>query len=189
MDTLCLILLFTSACGALSAGVAGVFLMLPEARRNALLPHLVSFATGALLGAALIALLPHALDAGGNTHGVGLALAGGIIAFFILEKMVLWRHCHIDACEAHDDVVLGLLTGNLVVGAERKLRAVGIDPGRFEVGAFGSDHEDRPALAAIARRRVQSPPGARVVFPDPTRLSIPGGRFQVARCPPHSLIY
>jgi phosphoglycolate phosphatase len=59
----------------------------------------------------------------------------------------------LDACEAHDGVVLGLLTGNLVVGAERKLRAVGVDPGRFEVGAFGSDHEDRPALAAIARER------------------------------------
>jgi phosphoglycolate phosphatase-like HAD superfamily hydrolase len=59
----------------------------------------------------------------------------------------------LDACEAHDSVVLGLLTGNLVVGAERKLRAVGVDPGRFEVGAFGSDHEDRPALAAIARER------------------------------------
>jgi phosphoglycolate phosphatase-like HAD superfamily hydrolase len=59
----------------------------------------------------------------------------------------------LDACEAHDSVLLGLLTGNLAVGAERKLRAVGLDPARFQVGAFGSDHEDRPALAAIARER------------------------------------
>ena len=59
----------------------------------------------------------------------------------------------LDACEAHHEIVLGMLTGNLIAGAERKLRAVGIDPGRFEVGAFGSDHEDRPALAAIARAR------------------------------------
>ena len=59
----------------------------------------------------------------------------------------------LDACEAHDEVVVGLLTGNLIHGAERKLRAAGVDPGRFEIGAFGSDHEDRSVLAAIARDR------------------------------------
>ena len=101
MATLAPILLLTAACGAMSALVAGVFMLLPAARRNALLPHLVSFATGALLGAALLALLPHALDAGVGAHGIGLALAAGIIAFFVLEKFVLWRHCHVDACEAH----------------------------------------------------------------------------------------
>ena len=101
MSTLTLIVLFTAACGALSALIAGSFMLLPAARRNALLPHLVSFATGALLGAALLALLPHALETEVGAHGIGLALAGGIIGFFILEKFVLWRHCHVDACEAH----------------------------------------------------------------------------------------
>ena len=103
MSTLALILVFTAACGALSALIAGSFLLLPEARRNAIVPHLVSFATGALLGAALLALLPHAIEAAGpnRTHGIGIALAAGIIAFFVLEKMVLWRHCHADPCEAH----------------------------------------------------------------------------------------
>lgn len=62
-------------------------------------------------------------------------------------------HEILDACEAHERVVLGLLTGNLTIGAERKLRAVGVDPGRFEIGAFGSDHEDRATLAGIARGR------------------------------------
>ena len=76
-------------------------MLLPAGRRDALLPHLVSFATGALLGAALLALLPHAFDAGAGAHGIGIALAGGIIAFFVLEKLVLWRHCHVDSCEAH----------------------------------------------------------------------------------------
>ena len=101
MSTLTLIVLFTAACGALSALIAGSFMLLPAARRNALLPHLVSFATGALLGAALLALLPHALETEVGAHGIGLALASGIIGFFILEKFVLWRHCHVDACEAH----------------------------------------------------------------------------------------
>jgi zinc and cadmium transporter len=95
------VLLMTSAAGALSAFIAGGFMLLPAKKRNALLPHLVSFATGALLGAALLALLPHALDSGVGAHGIGIALAAGIIAFFVLEKLVLWRHCHADACEAH----------------------------------------------------------------------------------------
>jgi phosphoglycolate phosphatase len=59
----------------------------------------------------------------------------------------------LDALEARPEVCLGLLTGNIRDGATAKLRAVGIDPGRFVVGAFGSDHELRPELPAIARRR------------------------------------
>jgi len=61
----------------------------------------------------------------------------------------------LDALEARDDVVLGLLTGNVHEGAAAKLAAVGIDARRFRVGAFGSDHADRPELPAIARRRAE----------------------------------
>ncbi|MBM3907277.1 MAG: haloacid dehalogenase-like hydrolase [Gemmatimonadetes bacterium] len=59
----------------------------------------------------------------------------------------------LDALEARDEVVLGLLTGNVAPGASLKLRAAGLDPARFRVGAFGSDHEHRPALPAIAQQR------------------------------------
>lgn len=61
----------------------------------------------------------------------------------------------LDALEARDDVVLGLLTGNLRPGAAAKLRSVGLDPDRFVVGAFGSDHETRAELPAIARQRAR----------------------------------
>ena len=61
----------------------------------------------------------------------------------------------LDALEARDDVVVGLLTGNIHPGAHAKLSAVGIDPERFVVGAFGSDHHDRPELPEIARRRAE----------------------------------
>jgi zinc and cadmium transporter len=101
VSSLASVLFLTVACGAGSAIIAAGFMLLPAAQRDALLPHLVSFATGALLGAALLALLPHAFESGAGAHGVGIALAGGIVAFFMLEKMVLWRHCHADACEAH----------------------------------------------------------------------------------------
>jgi phosphoglycolate phosphatase-like HAD superfamily hydrolase len=59
----------------------------------------------------------------------------------------------LDELEQRDDVVLGLLTGNVVDGASLKLSAAGIAPHRFVVGAFGSDHELRPELPAIAQRR------------------------------------
>jgi phosphoglycolate phosphatase-like HAD superfamily hydrolase len=68
----------------------------------------------------------------------------------------------LDACEAHDGVLLGLLTGNLVNGAKRKLTAAGVDPARFTIGAYGSDHEDRNTLAAVARDRAAQHLGADV---------------------------
>jgi len=61
----------------------------------------------------------------------------------------------LDELERRDDVVLGLLTGNIAPGARAKLSAVGIDPDRFVVGAFGSDHHHRPELPEIARRRAE----------------------------------
>jgi zinc and cadmium transporter len=103
LTTLQLVVVFTALSGALSAVAAGVFLLLGDRPRAAVLPHLVSFATGTLLGAAFLGLIPHALEGAGAgaTHKVGLALLGGILLFFLLEKFVLWRHCHDDPCEAH----------------------------------------------------------------------------------------
>ena len=64
-------------------------------------------------------------------------------------------HELLDELERRDDVVLGLLTGNIEAGAHAKLAAVGIAPHRFVIGAFGSDHHDRPELPEIARRRAE----------------------------------
>jgi phosphoglycolate phosphatase-like HAD superfamily hydrolase len=58
-----------------------------------------------------------------------------------------------DRLEQQPNVVLGLLTGNIEPGARAKLTAAGIDFSRFRVNAFGSDHEHRPALPAIAQKR------------------------------------
>lgn len=97
------ILLATFLGGALSAALASIFLLLPEPRRIHLMPHLVSFATGAMLAAALIGLLPDAIARVGpqRIQAVGAAVLGGIALFFVLEKFVLWRHCHDDTCESH----------------------------------------------------------------------------------------
>ena len=103
MNSLTLIVLLTGLSGLVSALAASVFLLLDERRRSALLPHLVSFATGALLGAAFLGLVPHALESigPGGAHRVGMGLLLGILTFFLLEKFVLWRHCHDDPCEMH----------------------------------------------------------------------------------------
>jgi zinc and cadmium transporter len=103
MHLLTWIILFTAIGGALSALAASVFLVVSDSVRARVLPHLVSFATGALLSAALLGLLPHAVESAGisNTHEIGLTLLGGLLLFFVLEKMVLWRHCHQDVCEVH----------------------------------------------------------------------------------------
>lgn len=103
MHLLTWIVLFTAIGGVLSALAASAFLAVPERVRVRVLPHLVSFATGALLSAALLGLLPHAIEAAGlgNTHEIGLTLLAGLLLFFVLEKMVLWRHCHADVCEVH----------------------------------------------------------------------------------------
>ncbi len=103
MATLYWIMTFTALGGMLSALAAAVFLLMSESRRTAWLPHLISFATGALLGAALLNLLPHAIEDAGvsNVRLVGFALVAGIFAFFVLEKLVLWRHCHQHDCDSH----------------------------------------------------------------------------------------
>jgi zinc and cadmium transporter len=103
LNTLFLIILCTLASGVLSVLAAGTFLALPAKQRENALPHLVSFATGALLGAALLALIPHAVISAGTdrVHQVGIALIAGIALFFVLEKFLLWRHCHDDHCHEH----------------------------------------------------------------------------------------
>lgn len=105
------IILFTAVGGIASAAFAGLFLLLPERVGLRMLPHFVSFATGALIGAALLGLLPEAMESAGpgGEHGIGAAMVLGLGVFFIIEKLVLWRHAHSQARDhgAEDDVELG----------------------------------------------------------------------------------
>jgi zinc and cadmium transporter len=103
MTTLFWIILFALAGAVLSVLVAASFLLIPNAVRGRLLPHLISFAVGSLLGAALLGLLPHALATVQPSafHKIFFVVLLGLLGFFLLEKLVLWRHCHHDHCEAH----------------------------------------------------------------------------------------
>ena len=86
------------SCGGLL--VASSLVLFPDSLRTRLVPWLVSYAVGALLGVALLALLPEALSELTPTPVLATLLAG-IVIFFVLEKLVLLRHCHADACEVH----------------------------------------------------------------------------------------
>lgn len=83
--------------GTLSAGLAAVSLW----ARASWVPMLVSFAIGALLGAAFLEVIPHAFERG-EPRQAAIAILGGIFAFFVMEKLLLWRHCHTENCEVHD---------------------------------------------------------------------------------------
>lgn len=99
---------------------ASSLLLLPAGIRSRVVPTLVSYAVGALLGAALMGLLPEALEHRPAPAVFG-TLLGGILAFFILEKLVLWRHCHTEECGVHGASASLILVGdafhNFVDGA------------------------------------------------------------------------
>jgi zinc and cadmium transporter len=69
--------------------------------RTAWIPMLISYAIGALLGAVFLEILPHAFSLSKDTEVMAATILFGILLFFVLEKLVLWRHCHGDECEAH----------------------------------------------------------------------------------------
>ena len=103
MTLLFWIIIFSLIGGLLSIVLASIFLLFNDNIRNAILPHLLSFAIGTLLGAALLGLIPHALesDFSIDPHRVGLTLLIGMLTFFLLEKLVVWRHCHHHNCDGH----------------------------------------------------------------------------------------
>ena len=100
--------------------VASGVLLFNDSARARLVPWLVSYAVGALLGVSTLAILPSALEQLPATRVLGTLLLG-ILLFFFLEKLVLWRHCHTHDCEVHDGSVLPVLVGdafhNFVDGA------------------------------------------------------------------------
>ncbi|KAB2313461.1 ZIP family metal transporter [Betaproteobacteria bacterium SCN2] len=97
MSSFAWILSATVMGGVLSVLMAGIFAF---AAHPGWVPRLVSFAVGTLLGAGFLEVLPHALEEG-PAESVAIAVLAGLLGFFVLEKLVLWRHCHHETCEVH----------------------------------------------------------------------------------------
>ena len=93
--------------------LASLLLLLRDPVRHTLVPSLISYAVGTLLGVALLALLPEALALLDPSSVLGTLLAG-ILGFFVLEKLVIWRHCHEDDCDIHASSAALILIGGAV---------------------------------------------------------------------------
>lgn len=109
MDLLFLIIIFTALGGILSVLAASFFLWLDDAQRARVLPHGISFATGALLAVAFWGLIPHAFEDvdSDRIQSLSAVIMAGILGFFMLEKLLIWRHCHHNRCEADSDNAQG----------------------------------------------------------------------------------
>jgi len=99
MTVLTWIIAATVLGGVLSVIAAAAFALNAKPER---IPVLISYAVGALLGAVFLDLLPHAFARADSLEKAGATILIGLLLFFVLEKLVLWRHCHVEQCEAHD---------------------------------------------------------------------------------------
>lgn len=117
MSLLVWIIIFTLMGGLLSVASAALLLLVPENHHPRILPHGVSFALGALLSVAFLDLLPDALATAGSEHTESLlaTVLIGILGFFLLEKLLIWRHCHADHCETHSEEHFHQPAGTLIV--------------------------------------------------------------------------
>jgi zinc and cadmium transporter len=104
-----------SVLGSVGGLLTAALLLLVDPRvRTRVVPSLVSYAVGTLLGAALLALVPQALESL-PPPPVFASLLAGILTFFVLEKLVLWRHCHDEGhCEIHSSTATLVIVGDAV---------------------------------------------------------------------------
>jgi len=88
--------------------LVGIFFMsLKEKSFSKILMILISFASGAMIGGAFLHLMPEAVESG--LKNIWLCLIAGMLIFFILEKVLHWRHCHKKNCKIHPFAHLNLI--------------------------------------------------------------------------------
>ncbi|MEM3730472.1 MAG: ZIP family metal transporter [Candidatus Bathyarchaeia archaeon] len=93
---------------SLTSFIGIIFIGLKEKLLKRILTGLVGFASGTLLGGALLHLLPEAANSD-NTLAPFYYVILGVVAFFALEKFLYWRHCHEEECPVHMFVYLNLI--------------------------------------------------------------------------------
>lgn len=113
MTVLSWIIATSLAGGVLSVLCAALFALNV---RSHWMGSLVSYAIGALLGAVFLNILPEAIEAGSSAAVVSGTVLAGILLFFTLEKLLLWRHCHHHHCEAHEPDAHGRSGTMIMVG-------------------------------------------------------------------------
>lgn len=178
-------ILFFSVLGSIGAIItAAILLIFPKRIQETLIPGLISYATGVLLSAALLGLIPHALKLSFISPILTTVLVG-IVLFFMLEKLMIWRHCHDRRCEAHitaapmillGDAFHNLTDGFVIAASFLSSIPIGIVAGLSiiaheipqEVGDFGillhGGYSKRKALLLNTLSGLSTIPGAIVAF-------------------------
>jgi zinc and cadmium transporter len=110
---LTLIILFTLLASVCSVGLAGLMLLFKGSRMSLVTAGLIPYAIGTLLGAAFLGMIPHALQQLSSERVLSVVLAG-LILFFTLEKLALWRHCHERPCDIHTRSGTMILIGDSI---------------------------------------------------------------------------
>ncbi|MFX1268523.1 MAG: ZIP family metal transporter [Promethearchaeota archaeon] len=86
--------------GAISA--AATFILFNDKVQKLMISILISYAIGVLLTASLFGLIPEAIEIVGEPHLIMTFVLGGILFFFVLEKIIIWRNCQDDVCDIHN---------------------------------------------------------------------------------------
>lgn len=163
---------------------AAAFLLFQDKIQEILIPCLVSYATGTLLAAALLGLIPKALGSSSPSPVLASVLMG-ILLFFLLEKLVIWRHCHDAECEVHGtagpmiligDAFHNFIDGVVIAASFLVSIPVGVAVGLSviaheipqEVGDFGillnSGYSRRRAFSLNLMSSLFTVPGAVIAF-------------------------
>lgn len=120
--------------GVASVLLASIVLAVRSSFLERALPRLISFSTGTLLGAALLGMIPHAAQTLPVTTIAPVILAG-LLSFLVLEKLLVWRHCHKHDCDVHassgpllliGDAVHNFVDGVVIAGAFLSSTPLGI---------------------------------------------------------------
>ncbi|MBN2464540.1 ZIP family metal transporter [candidate division WOR-3 bacterium] len=108
---LALIISFALLGSVCSVGLAGLLLLLKGKQLRFVTGSLIPYAVGTLLGAAFFGMIPHAMLQLAGTSVLPTVLFG-IILFYVLEKLALWRHCHEQPCDVHTRAGTMILIGD-----------------------------------------------------------------------------
>ncbi len=132
--TLALILAASLLGSVVAVLLAALTLLLDASTLARLVPRMVSFSTGALLGAALLGMLPRAIESLDGAR-VFVVVLSGLVVFFVLEKLLVWRHCHKQDCDFHassgpllvfGDAIHNLIDGVVLAAAFLESPALGL---------------------------------------------------------------
>jgi len=107
MEIVLLWILGSTIAASLISLIGVITLGLHEKILNKILLWLVGLSAGALMGGAFLHLLPEATEKLGEKTFIYVLI--GFVAFFLIERVLHWRHCHHGHCDVHTFTTMNIL--------------------------------------------------------------------------------